>query len=105
MAYKDKEFKNIIQRSDIALCDGVGLLCAYEFLQNYNASGSLLMKYIKFVKSYLYILKNGSSSDGTKVIKGRDFILDLLNIAEKNRYRVFLLGSTGVVMKKALRNL
>jgi len=103
MAYNDKEFKIIIQKSDISLCDGVGLLCAYEFLQDYNASGSLFMKYIRFIKSYSYILKNGNSSDGTKVIKGRDFMLDLLKIAEKNCYRVFLLGSTGVVLKKALR--
>jgi len=117
MVHKDREFKKIIQGSDISLCDGIGLLCAYEFLQYYNAinkintgwkrkvSESLPMKYIYFIKCFLYILKHGCSSDGMKIIKGRDFMVDLLKIAEENQFRVFLLGSTDSVLKKTLRKL
>ena len=108
MAYKDQEFKKIIQKSDITLCDGVGLLTAYEFYKHYENKkqiGSVYRKFLIFFKSYLYILRYGRSSDGLTIIKGRDFITELLKVAEKNRYKVFLLGTTNMVLKKALRTL
>jgi N-acetylglucosaminyldiphosphoundecaprenol N-acetyl-beta-D-mannosaminyltransferase len=108
VAYKDKEFKKIIKKSDITLCDGIGLLAAYDFFEhsaNNKQSESVYRNILNFLKSYLYILRYGRSSDGLTVIKGRDFIVDLLKIANENQYRVFLLGSTKVVLKRALRKL
>ena len=127
LASDDPSFAKILNKSDISLCDGTGLLIGLEYLTKYQDKlGSIkknyrrkvevgsvkINKYVKsarkkqkfavevikkvalFVKSSIYVLKNNSSTDGSKVIKGREFVLRLLDVANTHRYKVFLLGST-----------
>lgn len=64
--------------------------------------GVIFTKIFSFVTSYYSVLKTGISSDGLKVIKGRDLFLDLLKLADDKRYKVFLLGSTRRVLKRTV---
>lgn len=108
LSQKDPLFKKILNFSDISLCDGIGLLTAYEYFlrKNHNKSyfsyPSYLSNFPYFLLSLFSVMKNNSSSDGLKVIKGREFFLDLLEIANKRRYKVFLLGTMENFLKKAV---
>ncbi len=107
MAHKDMRLKRILQISDITLCDGVGLLAGYEFfLRAKNKSNlsnsSNLTNLPNFIRSLFSVLKKGCASDGLKIIKGREFFLDLMKLANRKKYRVFLLGSTKDVLEKTV---
>jgi exopolysaccharide biosynthesis WecB/TagA/CpsF family protein len=137
LAYKDPKFREILQKSDISLCDGVGLLAAYEYylrlgsesnskrrnklqdIQFQRSNNNLaieqfnngprrqnsMINIIQYFKSLYLVLVHKRSSDGIKMIKGRDFFLDLLSIANDRRYKVFLLGSTKKTLLRAVNKL
>lgn len=109
IAQTDREYMQILNSSDIALCDGVGLLTAYEYRKRTVELGkniSYAGKIIEFLRSFLYVVKKGRSSDKVlRVIKGRDFFLDLMEIANKKKYKVFLLGATSGVINKTFNKL
>ncbi len=136
LAYTDPKFKEILGRSDVTLCDGVGLLAAYEYyfrLRSQNNTKEnlfkkrqfskrnnkitteqfnngykkqyIIIKIVKYFLSLYFVLMHGRSSDGLKVIKGREFTIDLIKIANERRYKVFLLGSTRRILTKTLNRL
>ncbi len=108
VAQNERKYKEILNSSDISLCDGVGLLAAYEYKKRYDEEKPVnqIVKILLFFKSLLYVAKNGKSKDGVlKVIKGRKFFLNLLKIANDRRYKVFLLGSTNKILRKASNRL
>src|SRR3972149_3661256 len=69
-AKKDTRFKEILQKSDIAICDGVGLLASYEYLYRRNrdggASNNQFVKFRRFLTALLYILEKRKTSDGIR---------------------------------------
>ena len=111
LSQKDPLFKKILKFSNISLCDGTGLLTAHEYFlrkirnKSYLSYPSYLSNFSYFLFSLFSVLKNGSASDGLKIIKGRDFFLDLVKIADGKRYKVFLLGSTKDILEKTVKNL
>jgi N-acetylglucosaminyldiphosphoundecaprenol N-acetyl-beta-D-mannosaminyltransferase len=76
LARKDKELREIIKRADLVLCDSVGVQWGLKFLYD-----------IKIEK-----------------ISGVDLIPILCDVAVQNKYRLFFLGSTKEVIKKAVEN-
>lgn len=71
-AHHDQEFKNILNKSDLAVPDGFGLMLASRYLKNR--------------------LK--------KRITGTDLMLKICQIAAENKYSVFLLGGLAKVPEK-----
>ena len=74
-AHKDKKFRDILNFSDMNIPDGVGISIASNFLH----------------------------SKQVKRIRGREFMLDLLNIASKKNYKVFFLGASEEVNVNAVK--
>lgn len=108
IANDDSKYKEILNSSDVALCDGVGLLAAYEYKQKITGkkTGNYFIKTIMFIQSIIAVAKKGRSGDSVlKLIKGRKVFLDLLELANSKRYKVFLLGSTNKILKKAVTKL
>lgn len=73
-ASRDTKYREVLNSSDINIPDGVGISIAFRFL---------------FGKDL-------------KRIRGREFMLDLLKIANENRYKVFFLGASEKVNKQAI---
>lgn len=124
LAQNDNEFARVLRKSSISLCDGIGLLIADEYLSRSNSLKNKktsrkklkflnkvdkytrkkfkfrkldkipLKSWLLFFKSALIVIKRKTSPNSLRVIKGRDFVLSLLNMANEKRYKVFLLGST-----------
>jgi len=76
-AQKDSEFKEALNRSDLAICDGVGVYWASRLL----------------------------NSGVKERIAGVDLMEELCRLASKRDWKVFLLGARAGVAKKAAREL
>lgn len=75
-AQKDATYKKILQSSDIALPDGTGVVFV--------------------ARSYGQVLER---------IRGREFFIKLLDLANKNHWTVYLLGSTEEVMGTSIERI
>lgn len=82
----DPSLREIINNSFVKIADGVGILWAERYLSN-----------IGFIRSILEV-KNSK----LELIKGRELMLDLLNIAEEYKLKVFFLGAIKEVNLKAM---
>jgi N-acetylglucosaminyldiphosphoundecaprenol N-acetyl-beta-D-mannosaminyltransferase len=78
LAQKDKKFAKILNSADLALPDGIGLVWAAKFLR---------------------------LPGPRKVIKGREMFLELIKLANKKTWKVFLLGGREKVAEKTKNNL
>ena len=82
------EFKDAVNRSELRLPDGIGILWA----------GSYLAHKWKNIWSSLYAIMNQDSklyAIFPEKISGSDLIYDILDIAHKHKLRVYLLGGEG----------
>jgi N-acetylglucosaminyldiphosphoundecaprenol N-acetyl-beta-D-mannosaminyltransferase len=114
LAQKDKEFKEIINRSDLAIPDGAGVVWAAKLL--YTSVG-----HRNFFTSELAPAERGTqTSTGHKNLMtafrnnklpsitrltGTDLMVALCQLAAKKGWRVFLLGGKGGVAEKAAERL
>lgn len=105
LAQEDEQFRKIINCSDIKLPDGVGLLAADSFLKlNLRGRGIFdLFKCVFFwvLNFYIYPFNKKILEKDLKVIPGREMFNDLVRLANKKGWRVFLLGGKGTVAHKA----
>jgi len=91
LALKDSNFASILLSSDILLNDGVGISIANEFLGKKTYKS-------KFLSFFLYIYQGifeGVSiffKKDKKVLKGRDLFMEVIKIANKLNWKIFLLG-------------
>jgi N-acetylglucosaminyldiphosphoundecaprenol N-acetyl-beta-D-mannosaminyltransferase len=105
----DREFLDILKRASFLVPDGVGIIMANKFL-------SLPRIKNKFLKPLVYLFQGlgvGLSAfinrdwlykEG-KPIKGRKLFSDLIALANKKGWRVFLLGGMGNEAKEAAESL
>jgi len=95
-AQDDLEFKKILNRASFSLPDGVGLAQAKRFLEMKRQKNP-------FLKINLYLLQGLMVGLSTflnpkwlfkdfQIIKGRKLFLELIKLANKKGWRVFLLG-------------
>lgn len=95
-AQDDLEFKKILNRANFSLPDGVGLAQAKRFLEMKRQKNP-------FLKINLYLLQGLMVGLSTfinpkwlfkdfQIIKGRKLFLELIKLANKKVWRVFLLG-------------
>ncbi len=80
IAQEDREFKRIINDSDLSIPDGIGLVLTAR-------------------------LKNGLFNPLYKRLSGVDLMLALCDLAEKENLKVFLLGGKNNVVQKAKKQL
>lgn len=120
-AQTDEEFRSILNRADFALPDGVGVLWAARYLsQNFQSAlpagrfsifnfqaakiigavGQLIASLLAvfFWPKYLH-------KPIPEKIPGRELMVDLAQMAERNNYSVFLLGGFGNTVNLAAQNL
>jgi N-acetylglucosaminyldiphosphoundecaprenol N-acetyl-beta-D-mannosaminyltransferase len=109
LAQKDSEFKKILNGADISLPDGVGLILADKFLSLKSPRN----RYLRFFVLLLYGITTGLSvlinrswlEKDLKVLPGRDFFMDLIKLANKKGWRVYLLGGKGNTAQKTKEEL
>lgn len=92
LASKNQRLASILLSSNILLNDGFGLTLAYDFLQKKKYKKS------KFVLFFIYLIQGiytGFSlifSENKRILKGRDFFMELMKMGNRLGLKVFLLG-------------
>lgn len=108
MASKDESLRKIINSFDFASPDGVGLAAASKFLSLKSPKNILFGAIVDFCEGIyvgLSIIFNRKwLYKDTTIIKGRELFIDLLKLANKKKWRVFLLGGDGAP-KEAMEEL
>ncbi|MBU0569724.1 WecB/TagA/CpsF family glycosyltransferase [Patescibacteria group bacterium] len=108
-AQKDKEFAKILNSSDIAIPDAVGLMAANKFFKLSNPKNKLLRLPVLIFQGLvvgLAVLTNRTWLEReVKATKGREMFLDIIKLANKKGWRVVLLGDRSQSASKALEKL
>ncbi|OGM24095.1 hypothetical protein A2715_02875 [Candidatus Woesebacteria bacterium RIFCSPHIGHO2_01_FULL_39_32] len=95
-AQTDEVFKKILNSADISIPDGVGLVAAHKFLMLPSTDSYVLRPFLYFAQglgvgfSIFFDRKWVESS--LQVIRGRDLFYELIKLANKKGWRVFLVG-------------
>lgn len=96
MAQKNNELKEALNSSEFAVPDGIGLSQAQKLLSFEAPKFQLFRILTVFFKGLSIGLatftNNEWLTDGIKPIKGRELFVDLIKLADKNKWKVFLLG-------------
>jgi N-acetylglucosaminyldiphosphoundecaprenol N-acetyl-beta-D-mannosaminyltransferase len=95
-AQNDLVFANILNSADLSLPDGIGLIAAHKFLQLPTTHNPLLKPILYFAQGlgvgFSAITDREWLTKDLKPVRGRDVFLELIKVANKKRWRVFLLG-------------
>lgn len=97
LSYWDKEFKKILNKGNLNLPDGIGLVCAKYFKKAYKAK--FLSKVINLLRFYIFFLKNAKKFSKER-LSGIDFVINLCHDLRLKSYKIFLLGGAKGVAKK-----
>ena len=109
MAQEDEQYKEILNSADIAIPDGVGLVAAAKFFS--------LPRPKNFIKRALILSVQGLGvgfstlfdrkwiETELELIKGREFFVELIKLANKKGWRVVLVGDGFQSAQKAARKL
>ncbi len=102
---KDREFAKILNSSDIAIPDAIGLVLANKFLNLPSPENKFFRLPILLLQGFfvgLSVLFNQNwFSSGFSVIKGRAMLVELVKLANKKRWRVYFLGGENGASKEA----
>lgn len=98
MAHKNPSFAKVLNRGDLMLADGHGLLLVSSLLKLKSRFLRLCL-FVPYLFVFLFI-KSPFKSLIPEVIHGSDFMLILISWAELTGKSVFFLGSTDTVAKK-----
>jgi N-acetylglucosaminyldiphosphoundecaprenol N-acetyl-beta-D-mannosaminyltransferase len=101
LAQKDKKFKEVLHNADLVIPDGVGPLAAINYSDSLKKGDSFLVKLIKGLKTGIKILKH----EVGETVPGVWLFSQLVELASKNSWRVFLLGGFGDVALNLKNNL
>lgn len=100
---KDKKFAKTINSADLSLPDGIGVVQAAKFLELPNTENKLFRPFFLFVQG---LLVGGATFFNRQwlfaaltPIKGREIFLELMKLANKKGFRVYLLGGERGVSK------
>lgn len=100
-ALGNSEYRQVLKKADINLIDGIGLTQAIKFLSLPAPKNKLLRGVTLLFQGTLVgvstFVNKGWLYDEAKVIKGREFFIKLLRLANKKSYKVVLLGDTSTL--------
>lgn len=93
---EDEDLMNALNSAHISIPDGIGLVAADKFLDLPNPRGYLTRFIMLFAQGMgvgfsILFDKKWLGSD-LKVIRGRELFLELVELADKKRWKIFLLG-------------
>ncbi len=108
-AEKDEIFANILNSADLSLPDGIGLSAADKFMSLPAPKNRILRAPVLLVQGFIVglavLFKGDWLMENLELIKGREMFLELMKLANKKEWRVFLLGGEDGAAKKAADNL
>ena len=95
-ASKDSRLTTIINSAEVIISDGVGVVAASKFLSLPNPKNKVArfpLLIAQGVAIGLSVILNISwFTNEMKVVKGREMFIDLVKLADRNKWRVYLLG-------------
>lgn len=93
-AQKDKEFQNILNKADLSVPDGTGVIIAKKFLNKVYTLNNSNFKFIKalILGTIIGVTYPFKKDKNQMPITGSDLIIKLCENAEKKCKTVFLLG-------------
>ncbi len=104
LAQKDPVFAKIISKADLALPDGIGLVAADKFLRLPKAGNIFLAPILYFAQGlgvgFSILFDRAWLSQNLSVIRGREMFLELVKLANKKYWRVYLVGGWGKVAER-----
>lgn len=108
-AQDDNTLLQILNKADISLPDGVGLVAWHKFLGLPNPKDKFRRMLTLFVQAlgveFSILFNRKWLYSDLRPIHGRDFAFDLIELSAKKELKVFLLGGEGNEANKAMRKL
>lgn len=108
-AQKDKELARILNSANLSLPDGIGLAAAHRFMTFRAPKWKVLRAPVLLVQGFVVgiavLFGDRWLTRDLKIIKGREIFLELMKLANKKSWKVFLLGGEGRISEKAAKNL
>jgi N-acetylglucosaminyldiphosphoundecaprenol N-acetyl-beta-D-mannosaminyltransferase len=106
-AQKDKKFRRILNKADLSIPDGIGILWASKFKQITTPSDSKIKKFSKWVVSLgmIPLSKNYTKTVLPERVTGTDLMQKICKLAAEKKSKVFLLGAGKGVAEKAAEKL
>jgi N-acetylglucosaminyldiphosphoundecaprenol N-acetyl-beta-D-mannosaminyltransferase len=108
-AQDDDDLMNALNKADISIPDGIGLVAAYKFMTLPTPKGTLLRTMTLLAQGlgvgFSIIFDRDFVTSELKVIRGRELFLDLVKLSNKKGWKVYLLGgehSEAIGTKKVL---
>lgn len=95
LASQDGSFRTILNASNISIPDGVGILAALKFCDTSTPKNYLIRPVFLVIKGLVVGLETLTGQTSYKkfnLLKGRDVFLELVKLANKNKWRVSLVG-------------
>jgi len=99
MAQRNPELKKALNGADLPVPDGIGLSQAFAFL-SFPAPKNVLLRFVVTFFQGLWVglstfLNRGWLDSKLRITKGRELFMDLVALANKKGWRVFLAGGEG----------
>ncbi|MBU0572394.1 WecB/TagA/CpsF family glycosyltransferase [Patescibacteria group bacterium] len=108
-AQKDRELIRIINAANLSLPDGIGLAAAYKFVSFRAPKWKILRAPVLLVQGFMVglavLFGDRWLTKDLNIIKGRELFLELMKLANKKGWRVFLLGGEDGEAGIAVKNL
>jgi len=108
-AQEDSTLKKILNKADISIPDGVGLVAGIKFLSLPNPKDKFKRLLTLFVQalgvSFSIVFNRKWLFSDIAPIRGRDLAFDLVKLAHKANWRVFLLGGESGEAERATARL
>ncbi len=109
MANKNSKLREIVNRADFTVPDGIALLSAEKFLNtSINKSGAFYLPLLFFTWLkcfYVYPFDRKMLKGNLSLIKGRELFVRLIEMAHEKHWKVFLLGGVDNEAELAAKHL
>lgn len=104
-AQQDEEFKDILNRADLAIPDGIGLLWAAKFLS--LKSGSWLKAFWQFIHTQLSLIfyPRYCRTVLPERVTGTDLVWKIAKLSEQKDCSIYLLGAKNNIAQTAAQKL
>lgn len=105
LTYKDNKYRSIIANSELKIPDGIGLAVARKLIE-VNFNNRLLTKLTRLV--YLPVLylaalfTRGWLTNNFEIIHGRKIFLDIISLANAEKWKIYLFGSRETAVQKSI---
>ncbi|MCH7641201.1 WecB/TagA/CpsF family glycosyltransferase [Patescibacteria group bacterium] len=105
----DEDLNRVLEASDLSLPDGIGLVAARKFLKLPNPKNPFKRALTLFAQGLgvgISVLFNRKwVEESFNLIKGREMFMELIKLANKKGWRVYLLGGENQVAQKSKETL